>query len=76
LIEVRWTEQAVDDLAAIQAFIARDSAAYALSVAERLFTSVGQLHEFPDSGRVVPELQRDEIRELIRAPFRSRTQFR
>jgi toxin ParE1/3/4 len=31
---------------------------------------VGQLREFPDSGRIVPELQRDEIRELIRAPFR------
>jgi plasmid stabilization system protein ParE len=70
LIEVRWTEQATDDLAAIRAFIARDSVAYALSVTERLYSAVGQLREFPDSGRVVPELQRDEIRELIRAPFR------
>jgi plasmid stabilization system protein ParE len=55
LIEVGWAEQAVDDLAAIKAFITRDSAAYALSVTERLFTAVGQLREFPDSGRVVSE---------------------
>jgi len=70
LIDLRWTEQAVDDLVGIRTFIARDSAAYAAAVVERLFTAVDQLRQFPDSGRVVPELQRPDIRELIRPPFR------
>jgi plasmid stabilization system protein ParE len=35
--EVRWTEQAVADLAAIKAFISQDSPAYALAVVGRLY---------------------------------------
>ena len=70
MIEIRWTEQAVDDLVGIRTFIARDSAAYAVAVADLLFSAVDQLRRFPDSGRVVPELQRPDIRELIRPPFR------
>ena len=55
MTEVRWTEQAVESLAAIKAFISQDSPAYGLAVADRLFRPVGQLRDFPDSGRVVPE---------------------
>jgi addiction module RelE/StbE family toxin len=68
--EVRWTEQAVADLAAIKAFIAQDSPAYALAVVERLYHAVGQLARFPESGRIVPEQARADIRELIRPPYR------
>jgi plasmid stabilization system protein ParE len=68
--EVRWTEQAVDNLAAIKAFIGQDSPAYALAVVGRLYQAVGQLAWFPDSGRMVPEQNRPEIRELVRPPYR------
>lgn len=67
---VRWTEQAVEDLTAIKAFIGQDSPAYALAVVGRLYQAVGQLARFPDSGRVVPEVGRAEIRELVRPPYR------
>jgi plasmid stabilization system protein ParE len=70
VIEVRWTQQAADDLAAIKAFISQDSSAYALAVVGRLYQAVGQLAQFPDSGRVVPEHGRPEIRELVRPPYR------
>ncbi len=70
MIEVRWTQQAADDLAAIKAFISQDSSAYALAVVGRLYQAVGQLAQFPDSGRVVPEHGRPEIRELVRPPYR------
>lgn len=70
MTEVRWTEQATESLAGIKAFISQDSPAYALAVAGRLFHSVGQLAQFPDSGRVVPEHGRPEIRELVRPPYR------
>lgn len=68
MIEVRWTEQAADDLVAIKAFIGRDSEAHALGVVERLYLSVDQLRAFPESGRAVPE--RPQLRELVRAPYR------
>ena len=67
---VRWTEQAADDLAAIQDFLARGSPAYAHVVVERLYTSVAHLREFPDLGRVVPERADPELRELIRRGYR------
>ena len=70
MIEVRWTQQAADDLAAIKAFVSQDSSAYALAVVGRLYQAVGQLAQFPDSGRVVPEHGRPEIRELVRPPYR------
>jgi plasmid stabilization system protein ParE len=68
--EVRWTERAVEDLAAIKAFISQESPAYALAVVGRLYQAVGQLAQFPDSGRIVSEQARSEIRELVRPPHR------
>jgi len=35
-----------------------------------IFADVGRLPDFPESGRVVPELGVGKIRELIRPPFR------
>ena len=70
MTEVRWTEQAFHSLASIKAFIGQESPAYADAVVGRLFQAVGQLAEFPDSGRVVPEQSRPEIRELVRPPYR------
>ena len=70
MIKVRWTDQATRNLEGIKSFIGKDSPAYALAVVARLYASGVQLEEFPDSGRVVPELGRAEIRELVRPPYR------
>ena len=70
MTEVRWTERAVEDLTSIKAFIGQGSPAYAIAVVGRLYHSVGQLADFPDSGRVVPEVGRPDLRELVRPPFR------
>lgn len=70
MTEVRWTEQAADDLTAIRDFVGRDSAAYAQVVVARLYFATDQLQAFPDSGRMVPERQQPDLRELVRAPYR------
>ena len=70
MTRVRWTEQAVDDLQAIRQFIERDSPRYGRHVAERLFDATLRLGVFPLSGRIVPELGRDDIRELIVGEYR------
>lgn len=69
-MEVRWTETAFESLASIKAFISQDSPSYGLAVVGRLYQAVGQLAQFPDSGRMVPEHGRPEIRELVRPPYR------
>ena len=70
MITVRWSEESVNDLIAIRAFIARDSEVYANRVVDQLIEAVEQLCLFPDSGREVPEKPGQSLRELIRAPYR------
>ena len=53
---VIWTRQAVEDVEAIKAYVARDSAPYAVLLAERLVAAIEHVGLFPESGRVVPEL--------------------
>lgn len=67
---VRWTDQAADDLRAIREFIERDSPRYGRLVAERLFDATQRLEAFPLSGRIVPELGRDDVREIIVGDYR------
>jgi len=67
---VGWTGQAADDLKAIREFIERDSPRYGRLVAERLFDATHRLEVFPLSGRVVPELRRDDVREIIVGEYR------
>ena len=69
-MEVRWTQTAFESLASIKAFISQDSPSYGLAVVGRLYQAAGQLAQFPDSGRMVPEHGHPEIRELVRPPYR------
>lgn len=67
---VRWTDQAVQDLQSIREFIERDSPRYGRLVAERLFDATSRLETFPMSGRMVPELGREDVREIIVGDYR------
>jgi toxin ParE1/3/4 len=67
---IRWTDQAVADLAAIRAFIQQDSPHYASVVVARLIRAVARLRDFPQSGRVVPEFDRSAVREIVERPYR------
>jgi plasmid stabilization system protein ParE len=67
---VRWSDQSLDDLEAICLFIARDSPLAAEIFARRAFESTDMLETFPFSGRIVPGIGRDEIRELIIGNYR------
>lgn len=67
---IRWTEQAVADLEAIRDYVARDSARYAALLIERLIASLDRVARFPEIGRIVPEYQRPDIRELIVGSYR------
>ena len=69
-MELKWTELAVDDLERIRDYIAKDSEFYALRLIERVFQVIERLKLFPESGRVVPEINDSNIRELILMNYR------
>jgi addiction module RelE/StbE family toxin len=70
VIVVRWTPQAEDDLQAIYDFIARDSEHYAKLVVEKLLAAVDTIEQFPLVGRHIPEKPREDLREVIKPPYR------
>jgi plasmid stabilization system protein ParE len=70
MAEIRWTPQAADDLEAICLFIARDSPQLAAAFADRVLRATDRLANFPRSGRIVPELGSENIREIIVGNYR------
>jgi len=70
MAEVRWTPQAADDLEAITEFIARDSSHYASLFVINVLQAVERLIGFPESGRIVPEKNDPQIREIILGNYR------
>jgi plasmid stabilization system protein ParE len=70
MVKVTWTDQSLDDLDAICLFIARDFLEYAKLFAIRAFEATDRLETFPKSGRVVPEIGREDIREIILGNYR------
>jgi toxin ParE1/3/4 len=67
---IRWSDVARGDVIALREYIARDSPYYARRFTERLIEAVESLDDFPRSGRIVPEADRDDIRELIFHAYR------
>jgi plasmid stabilization system protein ParE len=70
VIRIVWAPQAIQDVGAIRAHIARDSTYYADLVVERIVGAVEHLGDHPRSGRVVPELGDESIREVIHGNYR------
>ena len=70
MAQVHWTSRAELDLRDIEDFIARDSVSYAVLLVDRLIQAVEKLSDFPRMGRVVPEFERDDLRELLYRKYR------
>lgn len=70
MVEVLFAESAFDDLDSITDYIALDSIRYAQEFADRIFDRIDQLKHFPQLGRVVPEFQNEDLRELIIGKYR------
>lgn len=70
MVKIVWSDLAIDDLKNIHEYIAKDSKTYANKLITKLISRVDQLESFPISGRIVPEFNSDEIRELIEGNYR------
>ena len=67
---VYWATQAGEDLGAIFAYIRQDSEQYAGLTVREILAATGRLREFPEIGRMVPELNRPDVRELTWRSYR------
>jgi len=70
MVKIVWTEQAYEDLESIFSYIRHDSERYARLFVEKIITSVKRLEFMPESGRIVPEVDKTHIRELIIGKYR------
>lgn len=69
-MKVEWSPLALDRVTDIAWYIAKDDPGAAERWVNELFDSVERLADFPESGRVVPEVGVRRIREVIFGAYR------
>ena len=67
---VRWTETATQDLEGVAEFIGRDSRFYAAALVRETRAAAQSLRTLAERGRVVPEIDAPDIRELFIGSYR------
>lgn len=70
MAKVNWTIQSIKDIENIAEFIAKDSEKYATIQTQRFFEIVTALESQPQIGKIVPEINKSNIRELILGNYR------
>ena len=70
MVRLTWAPQALHDVEAICDFIAEDSGYYARFFANTVFKTAERIGTFPKSGRIVPEVDQPNIREVILGNYR------
>jgi len=68
--KIVWTKLALEDIIDIENYIAKHSKLYAQLTIENFFKRVKMLINFPEAGRIVPEINKTKIRELIEGNYR------
>ncbi len=70
MAEIVWTSNALADLSEIGVYIATNSTKYAELTVSKLYHKVEILLTHPRVGRIVPETEQENLRELIEGNFR------
>jgi len=70
MVKIIWSPRAASDVEEICDYIATDSEHYARIFAQKVITIVEKIPDFPYVGRMVPEYQKDDLRERIFQNYR------
>lgn len=65
-----WSPEAVEDIESVASYIERDSAWYARAVASKIVETAETIPDFPELGRIVPEIGDATIRERFVYSYR------
>ncbi len=67
---IEWSPEAVEDLELIAEYIDRDSEYYARAVTREIISAARALSDFPQIGRIVPEIGDEKVRERFVYSYR------
>jgi addiction module RelE/StbE family toxin len=70
MVKVDWTRQAIENIYEIREYYQPRSAKYAEQLTNKIFEKEALLETHPQIGRMVPEIEQEEIRELIYKNYR------
>ena len=68
--KIVWSPEAIEDLQSIAEYIQRDSEFYARAVVTKILDVSRSIKDFPLIGRIVPELENENIRERFVYSYR------
>ncbi|MDX1353156.1 MAG: type II toxin-antitoxin system RelE/ParE family toxin [Thiomicrorhabdus sp.] len=70
MVEIIWADSTVNALDEIAEYIALDNISAACKLVTKIINTVDRLHDFPESGGLVPEIPDLSYREIIVNPCR------
>ena len=70
MADLIWSRRSADDLSAIYSHVSEESDRAASNLIDSITMATVRLSDFPLSGRVVPEFNRQDIREVIVGNYR------
>jgi len=69
-MEIEWSPLAIEKVIELAEYIAKDSPRAATEWANEIFDCAEKLIDHPKLGRVVPEIEEEEYRELLEGSYR------
>jgi toxin ParE1/3/4 len=60
-----WSPEAIEDVEAIASYIERDSPWYAKAVTSKIVETAESIPQYPELGRIVPEVGDSAVRERL-----------
>jgi toxin ParE1/3/4 len=69
-MKILWSTEALNDIEEIYNFIEKDSKYYAINFVTKIIKSIDLLEAFPEIGRIVPEYDDEQLREIIYRNYR------
>lgn len=69
-MKIHWTKESLNNLKQIEDYISEDNPTVASSLVDKIIFMAEDLKNFPNKGRIVPELSIDQIREILYKNYR------
>lgn len=69
-MRIKFLVSALEDMRSIKAYIGRDNPEAAVRMIKKIRAAVKHLEEFPNSGRIIPESNNPQLREIIISNYR------
>lgn len=69
-MKIFWTKEALLRLQDIEEYISRDNPVAAIEFVDKLISAAETIVDYPEKGRIVPELSIEKIREVLHKNYR------